>query len=93
VFVSIWNDSNRLGKAVKLRLPAVKDAQALRPPAGSEWQKASANHDTKYLVVLGQPGALVSLVSRCRDHRLWHHFVHRDRVAARMIGCGPEPAT
>src|SRR6185369_12466769 len=51
-------------------LPAVAGAQEPRPAAGSEWQEASPNHDTKFLVVLGQSGALVSLASRRRDHRL-----------------------
>src|SRR4051794_2607433 len=47
----------------------VTDAQAPCRPGGSERRKACTDHDTKYGLQLGQPGALVTLDSRGRDYR------------------------
>ena len=43
-------------------------------PTDPNGKRRCTDHDTKYLIRLGQPGALVTLASRCRDHRhdrLW----------------------
>src|SRR5882757_4333192 len=66
---AVWNDSNRLGKTGKLRLPARNRCASPRRRGGSERRKARTDHDTKYLVHLGQPGALSALASRRRNHR------------------------